>query len=144
VVERLTRDEWGVRLAEVTALRGTCARRKVGAVAVDIFGRVLATGYNGPARGLPHCTETRCAGASFPSGHGLEHCEAIHAEQNMIASCRDINAIRTVYLTVSPCESCLKLLLATPCDELVFRALYPGSPLTLWESAGRRFYLLIT
>ncbi len=143
-MERLSRHEWGLRLAEVTALRGTCARRKVGAVAVDDLGRVLATGYNGPPRGFPHCTDHYCNGVPFTSGTGLDHCEAIHAEQNLIASCRDINAIRTIYLTVSPCASCMKLLLGTLCDTLVFRESYPGSPLWMWEAAGRVFYLLKT
>lgn len=54
---RLSRDEWGLRLAEVTALRGTCFRRQVGCVLVNADGRVLATGYNGVASGLPHCNE---------------------------------------------------------------------------------------
>lgn len=54
---RISRDEWGLRLAEVTALRGTCLRRQVGCVLVDYGGRVLATGYNGVPRGMPHCNE---------------------------------------------------------------------------------------
>lgn len=54
---RITRDEWGLRLAEVTAERGTCLRRQVGCVLLDARGHVLATGYNGVAADMPHCSE---------------------------------------------------------------------------------------
>jgi dCMP deaminase len=55
---RLSRDEWGLRLTEVTALRGTCLRRQVGCVLTDADGHILSTGYNGVAAGMPHCNET--------------------------------------------------------------------------------------
>lgn len=55
---RISRDEWGLQIAEVTALRGTCLRRQVGCILTDENGIVLATGYNGVARGLSHCNET--------------------------------------------------------------------------------------
>ncbi len=54
---RIDRDEWGLQIAEVTALRGTCLRRRVGCVLVDAEGRVLSTGYNGVPRGVPHCND---------------------------------------------------------------------------------------
>lgn len=54
-VTRVSEDEVWLRVAETVALRGTCLRRKVGAVLVDADGFVLSTGYNGRAAGLPHC-----------------------------------------------------------------------------------------
>jgi dCMP deaminase len=56
---RLTRDQWGMSLARLTAKRSTCLRRQVGCVLIDERGHVLATGYNGVASGLPHCNEKR-------------------------------------------------------------------------------------
>lgn len=56
--ERLSRDEWAMRLAEVTARRATCLRRAVGCVLLDATGHVLATGYNGVASGMLHCNES--------------------------------------------------------------------------------------
>ena len=150
-MSRISRDEWGVCLATTTAERGTCLRRKVGCVLVDSVGRVLATGYNGVARGLPHCNErvlgefeevnlenleqsgrlTRqvtfpnaCPGAFLPSGTGLETCEAIHAEQNALLACRDPDAVETCYITVSPCIHCVKMLMNTGCRRIVFREPY--------------------
>lgn len=54
---RPSRDQWAMGLAQLTALRATCCRRKVGAVLLNERGHVLATGYNGVAAGLPHCNE---------------------------------------------------------------------------------------
>lgn len=40
--------------AKLAATRSACLRRQVGAVIVK-DGQVVATGYNGPARNIPHC-----------------------------------------------------------------------------------------
>ncbi len=134
---RISRDEWGLLLAEATALRGTCPRRQVGAVAIDVRGIVIATGYNGVPRGWPHCTETPCGGEGFASGQGLDECEAIHAEINMIAQCADAQQIYAVYLTVSPCVACVKALLATGARRVVFRHAYPDDRArALWTRMG--------
>jgi dCMP deaminase len=53
--DRISRAEWGLKLALVTAQRGTCLRRQVGCVLLSSKGHVLATGYNGVAAGQPHC-----------------------------------------------------------------------------------------
>lgn len=53
-LERISRDEMLMEVAEVVARRGTCSRAQVGVVfARD--GRILATGYNGAPRGMAHC-----------------------------------------------------------------------------------------
>jgi dCMP deaminase len=154
---RITRDEWGLRLAEITALRGTCLRRQVGCVLINAAGHVLATGYNGVARGLLHCNEVvkepiygpertvvwngetfttqsclgfkdttphACSGAGAASGTDLDLCEAVHAEANAISQCRDVDAITTCFVTVSPCVSCIKMLMNTGCQRIVFREVY--------------------
>lgn len=136
---RISKVEWGLRLAEVTALRGTCARRRVGAVIVDVDGVILSTGYNGVPREFPHCNEVEspCMGHDFPSGEGLEICNAIHAEVNAIVFISDRQRIDTIYVTVAPCISCTKMLLATPCKQVVFREDYAASGKDLWERAGK-------
>lgn len=139
---RISRDEWGLRLAEATALRATCVRRRVGAVALDARGVVLATGYNGAPRGRPHCLDVPCAGAGFPSGEGLDECASIHAEQNMVARCPDAERIHTVYVTTSPCVPCVKLLFATGARRLVFRCLYQEEALRRWAEDGREWEMI--
>lgn len=148
---RHSRDEWGIQLAQVTAQRATCLRRSVGCVLVNARGHVLATGYNGVASGLPHCNEAMlvgadyedwgngvmspkrvvdsyphaCSGAQSPSGTNLEGCQAIHSEQNALLQCQDVYEIHTCYVTTSPCVTCVKLLMNTSCQRIVFSEEYP-------------------
>lgn len=140
-MSRLSKDQWGIELAKVTAQRATCLRRAVGCVLVNARGEVLATGYNGVASGLPHCNEVQgdipgpygdvdyhphaCSGAKSPSGTNLDCCQAIHAEQNALMQCKDVHDIHTCYTTTSPCVTCVKLLMNTSCERIVFAEEYP-------------------
>jgi dCMP deaminase len=141
-VSRPSKTEWFLDMAELVARRSTCARRSVGCVLVNERGHVLATGYNGVAAGLPHCNEGHpCPGATAPSGTALDSCEAVHAEQNALLQCRDVFSIFTAYVTVSPCTTCVKLLLSTSTRHLVFRERYPHpAALELWTRAGRTWW----
>lgn len=131
---RPSKDETWLKVAAVVAERGTCARRRVGCVLVDLAGNVIATGYNGVARGMRHCIDVACSGVGFTSGQGLEKCEAIHAEQNALLQCKDVQAIHTCYVTVSPCIHCVKMLMNTGCRAIVFLSDYPDShaAMDLW------------
>lgn len=141
---RPSRDETWLRVAEMVAQRGTCPRRQVGCVIVDVHGRVMATGYNGPASGRPHCSEGEpCPGALFASGEGLDKCEAIHAEQNACLLLNDPWKVDTVYCTASPCLSCVKLLLGTSAKRIVCREIYPhADAIEWWHRAGRELVQL--
>lgn len=128
-----------MEVAYVTSKRSTCVRRHVGCVLLDSHGRVLSTGYNGVAAGMPHCNEGHtCDGGTSPSGTNLDACEAVHAEQNALLQCKDVNAIDTCYCTASPCMTCVKLLLNTSCKRIVFIDEYPQpAAKELWRRAGR-------
>lgn len=156
-MKRISRHEWGLQLAEATALRSTCLRRAVGCVLVDRGGYVLATGYNGVPGGRAHCNEAQrvfeisewlvgendifphaCPGASAPSGTDLEGCQAIHAEVNACLQCADVQKIGVCYVTASPCVACVKMLLNTGCEEIVFRSVYPHpSSRQIWQSPSQ-------
>lgn len=158
---RLSRDEWALKLALLTAQRTTCCRRAVGCVLLNARGHVLSTGYNGVAAGLPHCNHVEneilhdglagvpvfphaCSGAKAPSGTNLDGCQAIHAEQNALLQCRDMYAIHTAYVTASPCMTCCKLLLNTSCQRIVYVEEYPHSAAKdLWTGAGRAWEQLL-
>lgn len=143
---RPDRDTWGLKLALVTAQRATCCRRRVGCVLMNSRHQVLSTGYNGRAAGLPHCNEqtngvayaNACSGATAPSGQNLDACEAIHAEQNALLQCRDVYDIYTAYVTASPCITCVKLLLNTACERIVFIDEYPHVEAKQLWLRGRR------
>lgn len=119
-------------MAKIMAERSTCPRRKVGCILVDDKQRILSTGYNGVARGHPHCTDEPCPGANLPSGTGLDKCEAIHAEQNAILLLSDPWAVHTAYVTTFPCISCIKLLLGTSCERIVYLEGYSHSEARKW------------
>lgn len=52
---RISKDAYGLKLAEAAALRADCTRRQVGAVIIAEDGSIVSTGYNGLASGLPGC-----------------------------------------------------------------------------------------
>jgi dCMP deaminase len=137
-MKRISRDVLGLRLAENWALRGTCHRRQVGCVLFDINGVELSSGYNGPAAGEPHCVDIPCPGANCPSGTGLELCEAIHAEANALLKCPDVRRVHVCYVTHSPCLHCVKLLLNTSCQRIVFNEPYAHDAAArgLWVRSG--------
>jgi len=133
---RLTHDEYFLVLAKVASLRSTCKSRQVGAVLVDWNKHVLATGYNGPAQGTKHCEPCKRLGQA--SGDHLDDCMAVHAEQNALLQCKDTKQIHTIYLTNSPCLTCLKMLLNTSCDRIVFLDFYSSEySQQLWVASGR-------
>lgn len=157
---RISKDAWGLQLAAITAQRGTCCRRQVGAVLLDGLGHVISTGYNGVAAGLRHCNDPNpatgrrfmgqeaavtlvkfpnaCPGAESPSGTNLDACQAIHAEANALLQCRDVQQIYSCYVTCSPCISCIKMLMNTTCQRIVFAEEYPHPEAKrLWVSTGR-------
>jgi dCMP deaminase len=81
-----------------------------------------------------------CPGAESPSGTNLDGCHAIHAEQNALLQCRDVWEIETCYITTSPCVTCVKLLLNTSCQRIVFNEEYINLDAKgIWEGAGREW-----
>lgn len=127
-------DAYGSFLAYAVSLRGSCLRRKVGAVFMDIEHNVLGTGYNGKGAGLVNCADEPCKGATAQSGTALDACEAIHAELNAYSRVKDRHLIHTGYLTCSPCVHCVDMLLGTKCQRLVFTEEYPHN-----EESKRRW-----
>jgi len=132
------------RLAEDIAEQSTCKRRQVGCFLVDANHHVLSVGYNGVAKGMKHCLDEPCSGSECKSGEGLDLCLAIHAEQNALIRCKEPNVIHTCYTNVAPCMHCLKMLLNTSCQRVVFLHNYADSVRCkeLWESANRQWVQL--
>ena len=123
-------------VAKVLSARATCVKRQVGCVLVDKTGRILSTGYNGVARGIQHCTEKACPGAY--GNAGSDTCQAIHAEINALLQCRDPQLIETCYTTVLPCMGCMKTLMNTSCQRIVYLDDHENSVFVLgqWFKAG--------
>lgn len=144
LIRRPELAETMMAIAHVISMRATCARRSVGAVLVDKNNRVLSIGHNGPAKGMPHCTNVPCSGASCASGTGLDLCQAIHAEQNALMFCSDIMKIETAFVTTSPCVHCIKMLMNTSCKTIIFDQTYANAETSkeLWiKSAPERTWV---
>ncbi len=136
---RPTIDKTFIEVAYIISKRSTCKRRQVGCVLTDFKNRVIATGHNGVAMGQPHCINSPCPGATSVSGEALDLCEAIHAEQNALLYCSDPFKILTCYVTTFPCVHCIKMLMNTSCELIVYDELYTHQQAhTLWNSSGRK------
>jgi len=124
---RPTKVQTFLNMALILSDQGTCARRKVGVIFTDHLHRIVSAGYNGGTPGLPHCIDRHCKGVDKPSGEGLELCEAVHAEQNALMWCHDVQKIHSVYVTTAPCIHCIKMLINTGCKNIHFIFDYPHS-----------------
>lgn len=96
----------------LVASRSTCARRAVGCIITDIDGHILSTGYNGVPRGQEHCIDTPCPGAGDKPGDNTK-CQAVHAEQNALLQCGDLQRAHDLYVTCTPCFACAKMIANT-------------------------------
>ena len=127
-MNRLSKHDYMMGVAKLAAQRSSCIKRQVGCVLVDRQWRILSVGYNGAPCGMTSCDETgNCFRYSSKSGERLGDCIAVHAEQNAILQCKDVDSIGAVFVTTSPCESCMKLLLNTPFTHLFYCEDYPLS-----------------
>ena len=104
------------------AARSTCSSRvSVGAVLATVDGRVVATGYNGSAKGQPHCDDVGC---DLVNGHCVR---ALHAEENCILQCA-LNGVSTkgliLYVTQSPCPRCCDRLIQAMISKVLYLHFY--------------------
>ncbi len=114
-------DAYFLRMARLVATRGTCPRRRVGAVLVRDE-RVIATGYNGSVRGDAHCDDVGCL---MENGHCIR---AVHAEMNALLQCAasgQTSAGATLFCTDFPCIHCAKALVQAGVVRVVYAADYP-------------------
>lgn len=97
-------DQYFLDMAEVVARRATCDRKHVGAIIVDERHRIVSTGYNGSARGMPHCDDV---GHLLKEVDGRESCiRTLHAESNALDDAGRRADKGTIYVTVIPCYGC--------------------------------------
>jgi len=107
-MERRDKINYYLDLAEVVSQRGTCLRRRYGAVIVK-NDEVIATGYVGAPRGRKNCCDIgQCVRAklNIPRGERYELCRSIHAEANAIISAsRDKMIGSALFLTGTEVET---------------------------------------
>jgi dCMP deaminase len=113
-------DDYFINIAVETSKRATCPRKAVGAV-VTVNNRIVSTGYNGSAPGLPHCINIGCI---IEANHCIR---AIHAEANALINAGLQHGKKaTIYTTLYPCDECAKLILAAGISRVVYKDMYPN------------------
>ena len=105
-------DKVFINIAKETSTLSHCVRSKVGAVLVK-DGNIISFGYNGTPSGMDNsCEEDN---VTFP--------HVIHAECNAILkAAKTGNSVdgSTLYLTLSPCLDCSKLILQSAIKRVVY------------------------
>ena len=140
-MQRISLDDYFLKIAAVVGERSTCRRHNMGAISVKDK-HILSTGYNGAAAGLKDCLELGCLRdeLKIPSGTRQEICRAIHAEQNVIiqAALHGVSlGGATIYCTHTPCVLCAKLLVNARIERVVsFREYSDTSFTDLFKEAG--------
>ena len=111
-------DETMLATAKLFGELSYCEKKKVGAV-IAKEGRILSTGYNGTVSGF----DNQCETYDFLEDKLVTSPYVIHAEQNALMFCAK-NGIptdgTTMYITLSPCATCAKLLVQAGIKRVVF------------------------
>ena len=151
-------DSYFHKICEAVASKSPCLSQNIGAILVRDKS-IISTGFNGPARGYPHCKGITiiekeisplelAAGhknhyklicprhaQGFKSGEGLINCPAAHAETNCIANAARIGASTigsTLYMNcIIPCKDCMILLVNAGIVEVVVDDLKPYHEMSL-------------
>ena len=102
-----------IKTAEIFADLSRCERSRVGAV-IARDGRIIATGYNGTPRGYSNECE---------DSNGNTHWYVLHAEANAITKTAKNTSTcdnSTLYITLSPCRDCCKLIIQSGIKRVVY------------------------
>ncbi|WP_419869560.1 deoxycytidylate deaminase [Chryseobacterium sp. CT-SW4] len=106
-------DKAYLKMALEWAKLSYCKRKQVGALIVKDR-MIISDGYNGTPSGFENCCEDK---------DGKTHWYVLHAEANAIlklASSTQSAKGATLYLTLSPCKECSKLILQAGISRLVY------------------------
>ena len=87
-MDRISKENYYLDIAETVAERSTCLRKKFGAIIVK-NDEIISTGYVGAPRGRKNCCDLKyCTREklNIPRGERYELCRSVHAEANAIIS----------------------------------------------------------
>lgn len=123
-------DKAYLRIAREWGQLSYCNRKKVGAIIVKDK-MIISDGYNGTPSGFENCCE---------DDNGLTKWYVLHAEANAILkvakstqSCENA----TLYITMSPCKECSKLIHQSGITRVVYMADYKDKEgIEFLEKAG--------
>ena len=135
-MERVSKHNYYLDIAQTVAERSTCLRRKYGAIIVK-NDSIVSTGFNGAPRGRANCIDLEYCyrdKLNIPRGTRYELCRSVHSEQNAIISApRDQMLGATLYMAcVSPedgsvvpnttcCIMCKRVVINSGISKVVIR-----------------------
>ncbi|MCQ2432443.1 MAG: deaminase [Clostridia bacterium] len=100
-MERVSKSNYYLAIAETVSERSTCLRKRYGAIIVK-NDTIVSTGYNGAPRGRKNCVDLGSCirqTLAIPRGERYELCRSIHAEANaIVAAPRDQMLGATLYI----------------------------------------------
>ena len=135
-MERVSKHNYYLDIAQTVAERATCMRRMFGAIIVK-NDSIISTGYNGAPRGRKNCSDLGFCmrdKLNSPRGERSELCRSVHAEANaIIAAPRDqmlgatlymvcVNAVtRRVEPGTSSCMMCKRQVINAGISKVIIR-----------------------
>ena len=127
-MERISKENYYLDIAETVLERATCLRRIYGAIIVK-NDEIISTGYNGAPRGRANCVDMGyCSREAMkvPRGERYELCRSVHAEANAIisASRRDMAggaATGELLNDATSCLMCRRMIINAGLDRVVIR-----------------------
>ena len=129
-------DQFYMRIAIQVSKASYCERSKVGAILIK-EGNIISFGYNGTPRGFDNKCEL----------DGITKREVLHAESNAITKCAKVGGQAldsSLYVTVSPCYDCSKLIIQSGIKAVYFLEHYRDTKgLALLKQANIYFEKII-
>lgn len=113
----ILKDLTYLEMATLWSKRSHCRRKKVGALLIKDE-QIISDGYNGTPSGSSNDCE---------DGNDTTYWYVIHAEMNVISKlAKNTNTSNnsTLYVTLSPCRECSKVLLQSNIKRVVFSEFY--------------------
>jgi len=113
MIKQLKKDRQYMEMAHVWAKSSHCNRNQVGALIIK-DNRFISDGYNGTPSGFPNTCET---------ADDETHWYVLHAEANAILKCARHGQScegSTLYITLSPCKECAKLIFQSGIKKVMY------------------------
>lgn len=143
-------DEVYMKIAKTISELSYANRNKVGCVIVSADGQLISQGFNGTPSGYDNCCEDIDCTCKWIHGccinaepiekmKSIEHCkgcnycnlitkrEVLHAESNAISKCAKWYSSTqgaTLYVTLSPCFDCAKMIIQAGIKRVCFAEEY--------------------
>lgn len=137
-VYNMEKDKFYMEIAKLAASKSKDPKTKVGSCIVN-NNRLLSIGYNGAPRGFPDDTIPKDSNEFLPLN---KNSYMIHSEVNAIlnygGSLKDLQNA-TLYVTISPCHECAKVIIQTGIKRVVYLEEYHKPE--VWNMAKTLFKL---